>query len=308
MVLSAFLGKQSYEWLISTGFYKDRMFDLGFNAAGALAIGLGVLPVVAGLAILWPAPGETRTRSLDVFRAVLLASLVAFGLYTSVKSTYVSTTFGTYTYERNLIYLAPLLFTGTAIWLERRRIHPVALAVSAAFVLFLLLTTPYEMDQDISYNAPGLAILQQANRYLRLDATGARIGLLAILTASVLLLLSPRFLPRAAAWIAVGVGAAVVAWNLTGEVVRVRIEPDIRPLRREHPRAHDVGGRQHGRRADALHRSADAGSERRMAAGVLEPLDQGCLEPRRHGPGARPVPHARPVGEDGALSHDPGYP
>src|SRR5688500_2991094 len=127
VIVSAFLGRRSYEWLIATGFYKDRMFDLGFDAAGALTIGLGVLPVVAGLAVLWRAPGEVRTRELSSFRSLLLAAIVGFGLYTSVKSTYVSTTFGTYTYERNLIYLAPLLFMGTALWLERRRLHPVAL-------------------------------------------------------------------------------------------------------------------------------------------------------------------------------------
>jgi hypothetical protein len=141
--VSAVLGHRSYEWLIATGFYKDRMFDLGLNAAGALTIGLGVLPVVAGLASLWRAPGEAPSRGVSSFRSVLLAAIVGFGLYTSVKSTYVSTTFGTYTYERNLIYLAPLLFTGTALWLERRRLHPVALAAAAGTVLYLLLTTPY---------------------------------------------------------------------------------------------------------------------------------------------------------------------
>jgi hypothetical protein len=93
---------------------------------------------------------------------VLLAAVISFGVYTAVKSTYVSTVFGTYTYERNLIYVAPLLFAGTALWLERRNFNPIAVVVSAAFVLYLLLTTPYEMGQDISYNAPGLAILQQA--------------------------------------------------------------------------------------------------------------------------------------------------
>src|SRR5688500_19533013 len=34
VIVSAFLGRRSYEWLIATGFYKDRMFDLGFDAAG----------------------------------------------------------------------------------------------------------------------------------------------------------------------------------------------------------------------------------------------------------------------------------
>jgi hypothetical protein len=218
VIVSAVLGHESLEWNYTTRLYKGRMVDYGLNAAGALTIGLGVLPVVAALALLWRVPGERPTRELRVFRSLLLASIVGFGLYTAVKATYVSITFGTYTYERNLIYLAPLLFAGTAVWLERRRLHPVALAASAAFVLILVLTTPYEMGVDSSYNAPGLAILQSANRYLQVDPTGAKIGLVALLAFSVALLLAPRFLGRAAVWLAVAIAAAVVAWNLTGEL------------------------------------------------------------------------------------------
>jgi hypothetical protein len=213
VIVSAVLGKASFEWLVSTDHYKGRIFDYGFNAGGALAIGLGVFPMVAGLASLWPGRGERPDRALTVFRSVLLASVISFGVYTAVKSTYVSTVFGTYTYERNLIYLSPLLFAGTALWLERRNFNPVAVLVSAGFVLYLLLTTPYENTQDISYNAPGLAILQQANRYLNLDHTGARIGLLAILGLSVALLLV-----RSAKWVAVALAAAIVVWNFTGSL------------------------------------------------------------------------------------------
>jgi drug/metabolite transporter (DMT)-like permease len=216
--VSAVLGHKSLEWNYATRLYKGRMLDLGLNAAGALTIGLGVLPVVAGLAVLWRTPGEQAGRELRVFRSVFLAAIVCFGLYTAIKATYVSITFGTYTYERNLIYLAPLLFVGTALWLERRRLHPLALAASAGFVLVLVLTTPYEMNQDLSYNAPGLAILQQANRYLQLDATGAKIGLVALLLFSVALLLAPRYLGRSAVWLVVLVAGAVVAWNLTAEI------------------------------------------------------------------------------------------
>src|SRR5204862_7547436 len=104
IILSAFIGHHSYEWLIATGFYKSRIFDLGLRAAGALTIGLGVLPVVAGLAMLWRAPGEHTTYPLRVFRSVLLAALIGFGVYTGVKAAWVSTVFGTYTYERNLSY------------------------------------------------------------------------------------------------------------------------------------------------------------------------------------------------------------
>jgi hypothetical protein len=218
VIVSAVLGHRSLEWNYSTRLYKDRMLDLGLNAAGALTIGLGVLPVVAGLASLWRAPGERVTRELRTFRSVLLAAIIGFGLYTAVKATYVSITFATYTYERNLIYLAPLLFTGTALWLERRRLHPIALAASAVFVLVLILTTPYEMGQDLSYNAPGLAILQQGNRYLQFDPTAAKIGLVALLCFSVALLLAPRFVGRGTKWLMVAVAAAVVAWNLTAEL------------------------------------------------------------------------------------------
>ena len=218
VIVSAVLGHRSLEWNYATRLYKGRMLDLGLNAAGALTIGLGVLPVVAGLAVLWRVPGEVARRELRIFRSVLLAAILCFGLYTAVKSAYVSITFATYTYERKLIFLAPLLFTGTAIWLERRRLHPVALALSSAFVLILILTTPYEMGQDLSYNAPGLAILQQGNRYLQFDPTAAKIGLVALLGFSIVLLLAPRFIGRGAKWLVVAVAAAVVAWNLTAEI------------------------------------------------------------------------------------------
>jgi hypothetical protein len=211
VTVSAVLGKGSFEWLISTDHYKRRIFDFGLNAGGAFTIGLGIFAVVAGLASLWRGVGERRTWELTVFRSLLLAAVVSFGVYTAVKSTYVSTTFGTYTYERNLIYLAPLFFVGTALWFERRNFQPWAVVASGVFVLYLLLTTPYENTQDISYNAPGLAILQQANRYLNLDLTGAKVGLLLILAVSVALLIVPT-----TKWIAVVLAAGIIAWNFTG--------------------------------------------------------------------------------------------
>src|SRR5439155_1390453 len=70
IILSAFIGHHSYEWLIATGFYKGRIFDLGLRAAGALTIGLGVLPVVAGLA-----PTEAKSGLLALL-AVSVALLL----------------------------------------------------------------------------------------------------------------------------------------------------------------------------------------------------------------------------------------
>jgi hypothetical protein len=215
---SAFLGHHNTEWLIATDHFKRRVLTLGLRAAGSLAIGLGVLPLVAGLASLWPVRGERRTQQLIAFRSLLAGSVIAFGLYTATKAAYVSSSFGTYTYERNLIYLAPLLLAGTALWLERRAVHPIAVAAAGAFALYLVLTTPYEMGQDSSYNAPGLAILQQSNRWFALTPGGAKILLGCLLALSVVVLLAPHVLRRGAAWLAVAVAGLVLVWNLTGEI------------------------------------------------------------------------------------------
>ncbi len=312
LIVSAVLGKASLEYFISTDHYKRRVFDLGLNAAGALTIGLGVLPVVAGLASLWRGVGEQTTRPLAAFRAVLLAGVISFGVYTAVKAAWVSTTFGTYTYERNLIFLSPLLLTGTALWLERRNLHPVAVAASAAFVLFLLLTTPYEMGQDISYNAPGLAILQQANRYLRLDPTGAKIGLIALLAFSVVLLIAPRFLRRGAVGLAAAAAVGVLAWNFTGELSFA-----------------SASNRASDRFVDNVRRpftwvdDATGGSPALYVGQQMYPDQNGewllefwnphsmigrvwSLDGTAQGPGPTLTPD--PSLPDGALSHDPHYP
>src|SRR5204863_9437946 len=50
VLVSAYLGHQSTQWLIATGFYKHRMRTLGMPPARAFVIGLGILPLIAGLA------------------------------------------------------------------------------------------------------------------------------------------------------------------------------------------------------------------------------------------------------------------
>jgi hypothetical protein len=220
ILLSALLGHRSTQWLIATGFYKDRMWTLGMRAAGAFAIGLGIFPLVAGLASLWRAPGETYRWELRVFRSVLLAAIVSFGLYTAVKAAWVSTTFATLTVERNLIYLAPLLFAGTALWLERRSVNPVAVVAAAGFALYLILSTPYEMDKRLDSDALGLALLQRINRvhFMEFTPTDAKILLLAILVVSVAVLLGTQFLRRGTLIAASVAGAFVLVWCGAGQL------------------------------------------------------------------------------------------
>ena len=101
---------------------------MGNWAAGSLAIGLGVIPLIGGLAALFRAPGEEPSRELRMFRCVALAGLIGVGMYTAMKAAYLSTVFATRVEERNIIYVAPLLLVGTAILLERRRVNCWALA------------------------------------------------------------------------------------------------------------------------------------------------------------------------------------
>jgi hypothetical protein len=185
----------------------------------------------------------------------------------------------------------------------------VALAVSAVFVLLLLLTTPYEMGQDISYNAPGLAILQQANRYFALDVTGARIGLLALLALSVAVLLAPSYVRRGAAWVAVGAAAGVVAWNATGEVAFASAsnrasDRFIDNIRRPLTWVDDQTGG-----APTLYIGQQMGDQN--GEWLLEFWNRSIsavwsLDGTAQGPG--PVLTPDPSADDGALSHDPGYP
>jgi hypothetical protein len=306
IVLSAFIGHHSYEWLIATGFYKSRIFHLGVRAAGALTIGLGVFPVIAGLAILWRAPREVTTRPLRVFRCVLLATLIGYGVYTGVKAAWVSTVFGTYTYERNLIYVAPLLFAATAVWLERRRVHPLAVGVAAAFVLYALLRTPYEMSQDISYNTPGVAILQQANRYLALDPTQAKIGLLLLVALSAVLLVVVRGYGRV---IAVAVGAAVIAWNFTGELSFASASNRTADLFMTNIRQPTTWVDDHTGGAPTIYlgqQMKDQNSEWLLEFWNRSIRAVWSLDGTAQGPGPVLTPDPSPT--NGALNHNPGYP
>jgi hypothetical protein len=219
VLVSAVAGHRSHEWLVATGFYKHRMFTYGLWAAGAVAIEVGVLPMIAGLASLWRAPGEVYRRELRVFRSVLLAALITFGWYAAVKASFQSTVFGTYVVERNLIYVIPLLFVATALWLERRNFHPVAVVVAALATLYLVLTTPYELQFHLYSQAPGLALLEWLNRSsVGLTNGDAKILLVLLVVLSVIVLSIPRFVSKAALPLALVVAAFVLVWGGSGEL------------------------------------------------------------------------------------------
>lgn len=237
---SAAAGNFSQSWSIATGHYRGRMIDYGLWAAGSLTIGLGVLPVVAALAGLVRPKDEERTPALRAFTALLLAGLTGFGLYTAVKASYVSTVFATLIVERNLIYVTPLVFVGMALWLERPRLRWVPLAAATGFVAYLLVTTPYALENVPYSDALGLSIAQMSNRNLAFTDDAVQWALIITLAIAVVLLVVPRLIGerrRVVGGILVTTAALVLAWTLTGEISAAKYSNDSGKLiTRNYPR------------------------------------------------------------------------
>jgi len=221
ITVSGYASHRYHPWYSVTTYYKHRIFVLGDWAAGALTIGLGVIPLVFGLAALARARGEERDRTVRLVRCVSAAGIIGFGLYTAMKAAYLSTVFETRVEERNLIYIAPLLFIGTAFVLERRRANLVALAAAAAYGFYLVVGTPYKMGVQLYSDALGFSILQQANRYYEWTPVGAQWLLIGILLGAVALLAGATLLPRSGilfTGIAGALAVLIAGWNITGEI------------------------------------------------------------------------------------------
>lgn len=221
IMLSAVMGHWSQSWLIATGYYRGRMIELGLWAAGALVIGVGILPALVGIASLVRPRGEPRSPELRAFLAVLGSALVCFGFYTAVKAAYISTNLATRIEERNLIYVIPPLMVATALWLERPRLRLVPLACAVGFVAYLIVSTPYAFNEVPYFDALGLAIAQMSNRNLAFTPDDAQWALIVALVLSVGLISAPYTLRR---WRHGPAGALlltatlVLAWQLTGQI------------------------------------------------------------------------------------------
>jgi len=237
IVADAWLKHHSYSWQIGT-YYSGRMLTLGVWAAAAFCIGIGVFPVVTSLAWLlggWRAVREPGERALY---GLLVGTVFAFGLYTAVKASYISTNFARRIEERNLIYLSPIVFTATAYWLSRLRMSLVAVALATAGVAYVLVVSPYQMDQHFYSDAPGLTILGAANRTWFWNEGYAQNILLWMTAVSAALLvgfelvsrfrpkLIARGLPYVIALLAI-LCAGMLTWNVTAEVAAARASNDF---------------------------------------------------------------------------------
>ena len=105
--LRAAMGHASTAWRETTFIFKDRIFEHASWAMGALAIGIGVLPVLAGVAALARPRSETHDPRTRGFVVTSVAAIAVFISYAGIKGAYNSTVFSTLIVERNLIYLCP---------------------------------------------------------------------------------------------------------------------------------------------------------------------------------------------------------
>jgi len=220
IVVNAEMSRRSFAWYVSTASFKNRMLELTTWAAGALAIGLGMVPLIAGLASLVPPKGEAPRPGVRAVATVTVASIACFAFYTAVKATYLSTVFATLTLERNLIFLGPLLLAGTALFLQRRGGRWWAVVAAGCVCLYLVRSTPYSLEAYPNYEAHGLAMAAFANRIFGWPAeTIETVLVIATVVTTVALILLPYLRGRHVAIAVPGLLAAVaLGWAGIAEI------------------------------------------------------------------------------------------
>ena len=299
LAFSAFMGRHSLEWATTTALWKGRIFDYGAWAAGALAIGCGVLPLIATLAVLLRPRADWREPGLRAFGIVTGSAFVSFGWYAAVKGAYLSTILSSLVVERNLIYLYPLLFTGTAVLFARRDARWWAVLPAALVVLYLVTATPTRIDQFPYYEAHGLSILAFFNRELGWASGRIDTALIVAVFVGALAALAVRPLAgrsdRAARGLVVALAVLVLGWNLTTEIYAASGEHDFSTRMAKNmadpPDWVDRTTRRWNRHGTG---AADHRSNGHLVDRVLEPVAAELLEHRRLGRRAGADAHSRP--------------
>ena len=220
IAVNSAIAHHSQEWERVTTHYKERIGSYGMWAGGGLTIGLGVLPVVAGLSALVPRRRSPPDPNRAAFTIVAAAAIAAFGWYAAIKGAYISTSLSADVVERNLIYVDPILFAGTALLIARRGTRWWWAVACGVFTLYLVTKVPYELDKYPYYEAHGLAIAAFANRIFHWPDGTIENVLIAITAVSTAIVLALTRLPRrgrAAAATIAAVTIAVLAWNVTAE-------------------------------------------------------------------------------------------
>jgi hypothetical protein len=221
LTFAALIGHVSTAWRNTMLAWKGRIVEHATWAIGALAIGVGVLPVIAGVSALARPKGEERDDATRAFVVTSVAALAVFVLYAGVKGAYISTVFGTFVVERNLIYLCPILFAATALAFARGIGRTWAIAGAAIFTIYVVAATPLHLNMYPYYEAHGLSIAAFANRKLGWSEGTIEGVLIAVCVVALVVVVALKLLrPHSVGFTAVAASAAVVvvAWGLTGQV------------------------------------------------------------------------------------------
>ncbi len=183
----------------------------GSLAVGALAIGLGVLPVIGGIASLY-LPERRREPAYRAFVLYLGASLVTLVGYTAAKSAFLTGSSGSLIEERNVFFLSPLLLLGTALVLGAAKIDWRLVGAATVLVMVTVWSSLFEVGAPY-YEAPGLANLTIVNRDFRWDVNDFHrlLGAAALVSIALLAFRRRRGVPVLAA-------VLTCAWLLTGEI------------------------------------------------------------------------------------------
>ena len=214
---------------------SDRMFELrplGRRRADDRA---RRLPVVAGLRARRRRAARSGRPSVARVRGLFVAVGRRVRLYTAVKAAYLSTIFATRVEERNLIYLAPLLFVGDGArgssgrvvrWVAaRRRGRLRRLPVSrrrTSSDRHLVLRRARPRDPRSWATASSGSTPTRRDALLPRDLALRRAARGAALLA--------RRRRRGGGRRAVAVAVGVLAWNLTGEISAATASNDVRAL------------------------------------------------------------------------------
>ena len=218
---SALLGHLSKSWRDTTGAYPERILEHAAWASGALAIGIGVLPLLAGVAALARPRSEASDPRTRAFVITSVFALVVFVAYAGIKGAQISITFSTLVVERNLIYLCPILFAATALALVRGVGRGWAIAGATVFTLYVVTEVPLRLDNYPYYEAHGLSMPAFLNREWGWPEGRIESTLLAACFVSVGILVALRYLRRGSyvfTAVAATAAVAVFAWTLTAEV------------------------------------------------------------------------------------------
>ena len=202
-------------------YFNHHTLGQGSVAAGALAIGLGIGPVIGGLASLW-LPERFSDPAYRAHAVYLGSAIVTCSVYTAAKATYVQelASLQNLIEERNMFYLSPLLLIGTATVLQARKVNWYAIGAATALVLVVVWSNRLEVGAPY-YEAPGLAIPTLLNRTFVFTVQDVHAVLIAAAAVAIALIAMRR-----RRWAAPVAAVLAGAWLLTGEIYETKSDID----------------------------------------------------------------------------------